>query len=110
MSKEITLESIHTLLSGFIVKQEAFNSKVDVNFASLDAKVVSLDTKVNSLDAKVNSLDAKVNFVQEELAEFRREEKANHNLSHRMIMQSFEAISDIRSELDTDNTKPWLKK
>lgn len=103
MSKEITLESIHTLLSGFIVKQEAFNSKVDVNFVSIDAKFVSLDTKVNSLDAKVNS-------VQEELAEFRREEKANHNLSHRMIMQSFEAISDIRSELDTDNTKPWLKK
>jgi hypothetical protein len=86
----ITLESIHALLSGFITKQTEFNATVDANFA-----------KQEIFNAKT---DANFASLREDMAEFRREEKANHNLSHRMIMQAFEAISDVRSELDTDNT------
>jgi hypothetical protein len=58
MSTPITLESIHTLLSDFISKQESFNSKQE------------------SFNKR----------LEDKLDDFKAEEKANHNLSHRMIM------------------------
>lgn len=75
MTTPITLESIYTLLSDFISKQESFNK-----------------------------------ILEDKLDDFKAEEKANHNLSHRMIMQSFEAISDIRADIDHSPTEPWLRK
>jgi hypothetical protein len=103
MSTPITLESIHTLLSGFIEKQTAFNATVDANFA----KQAEVNTRT---DANFAKADANFASLRDDMAEFRREEKANHNLSHRMIMQSFEAISDMQTELDRESVEPWLRK
>ncbi|MDD2693707.1 MAG: hypothetical protein PHY14_02140 [Candidatus Gracilibacteria bacterium] len=88
MKQEISLNSLYELLSNFIVKQEAFNAKQEVHNNKTDANFAS---------------------IREDLSDFRREEKANHNLSHRMIMQAFEGISDIRAELD-DEDAPWKPK
>jgi hypothetical protein len=103
MSTPITLESIHTLLSDFIGKQTEFNTTVDAKFEKVDANFARVDANFARVDANFASL-------RDDMAEFRREEKSNHNLSHRMIMQSFEAISDIRAELDTEPAEPWLRK
>ena len=89
MSQPVTLESIYHLLTGFIAKQETFNSKQEAFNSKQEAFNIRIENKIDS---------------------FQDEEKANHNLSHRMIMQAFEGISDIRKELDTKNTEPWLRK
>jgi hypothetical protein len=117
MITPITLESIYTLLSDFIskqtevnIRQESFNAKQE----SFNAKQESFNAKQESFNAKADanfsSLQEGLDSIKYDMAEFRREEKANHNLSHRMIMQSFEAISDIRSDLDRSPTEPWLRK
>lgn len=89
MEKNITLESLYELLSGFVIKQEAFNAKQEEHNLKTDTNFLSL---------------------REEFAEFRREEKANHNLSHRMIMQAFESINDVRTEILDDRDEPWKPK
>lgn len=73
-TKDITLQNIHTLLTDFIGKQEAFNSR-----------------------------------LEDKLDRFQEDEKANHNLSHRMIMQAYEYINDIKMEVE-DSRQPWMKK
>jgi hypothetical protein len=79
--KDITLQDIHALLTGFIGKQEAFNSKQEAFNSRLEDK----------------------------LDRFQEDEKANHNLSHRMIMQAYEYINDIKIETE-DSKQPWMKK
>jgi hypothetical protein len=87
-TKDITLQDIHTLLTGFIGKQEAFNSKQEA---------------FNSKQEAFNSR------LEDKLDRFQEDEKANHNLSHRMIMQAYEYINDIKMEAE-DSRQPWMKK
>jgi len=68
MKQEITLESLYNLLSGVITKQEAFNSKM-------------LEFKDNQ-ESFNSHLEDRLDSIQEE-------ERQNHNVTHRMIMQAF---------------------
>ncbi len=102
MKKEITLEALYELLVGFIAKQETFNAKQEV----FNSRQEMFNTRQ---EVHNNKTDNNFASIREDLAEFRREEKSNHNLSHRMIMQSFESISDIRAELDDENAS-WKPK
>ena len=101
MKQEITLESLYDLLFWFIQKQEIFNSKQEI----FNSKQEIFNSKQEVYNTKT---DANFASIREDLAEFRREEKWNHNLSHRMIMQAFEGISDLRADIDTDR-EPWKK-
>ncbi len=89
MAKEISIESLYVLLSGFITKQEAFITKQEA---------FNTQQEIHN-----NKTDNSFASIREDLRAFRQEEQANHNLSHRMITQAFEGISDIRSELDESN-------
>ena len=120
MKKDITLESLYELLLGFITKQEAFNTKQETfntKQEAFNSKQEAFNSKQEVFNSKQEVFNARQevhnnktdnNFaaIREDMAEFRREEKANHNLSHRMIMQAFEGISDIRSEIDNESA-PW---
>jgi flagellar hook-basal body complex protein FliE len=86
--KDITLQDIYTLLTGFIGKQGAFNSKQEA---------------FNSKQEAFNSR------LEDKLDRFQEDEKANHNLSHRMIMQSYEYINDIKTDMQ-ESKQSWMQK
>jgi predicted RNase H-like nuclease (RuvC/YqgF family) len=102
MKKEITLESLYDLLSGFISKQEAFNSKQE----AFNSKQEAFNSKQEAFNSKQESFNSR---LEDRLDRFQEEEKANHNLTHRMIGQAFEHISDIESHL-TDKNPKWNTK
>jgi hypothetical protein len=78
--KDTTLQDIYELLIGFIGKQESFNAKQE------------------SFNSRI---ETKIDRIQEE-------ETANHNLSHRMILQAYGYINDIKTTMDSEK-EPWLK-
>ena len=127
MKKEITLESIYELLTGFISRQESVNKELlefrdtqilsnsrQEGFNSKQEAFNSRQEGFNSKQETFNSRQESFNSKQEafntrledRLDQFQEEEKANHNLSHRMIGQAFEHISDIEMHLG-DRDKKW---
>lgn len=113
MKKEITLESIYELLTGFISRQESVNKEL-LEFRDTQILSNSRQEGFNSKQEAFNSRQEGFNSKQEafntrledRLDQFQEEEKANHNLSHRMIGQAFEHISDIEMHLG-DRDKKW---
>jgi len=107
--QDITLHDIHTLLSGFIQKQEDFNAKQE----SFNSKQESFNSKQEAFNAKQEAFNAKQESfnsrLEDKLDRFQEDEKANHNLSHRMIMQAYEYINDIKMD-NQDIKQPWMKK
>lgn len=88
MTQPITLESLYSLLSGFIQRQELFNSKQE-----------AFNTAQLGFNAR----------IEDKLDRYQEESRSNHHLSHKMILQAFEYISDIRRDID-ECTEPWRKK
>jgi uncharacterized protein YpmS len=109
MKTEITLKSIYTLLSGFISKQEVVNHEL-LQFKSqqeaFNSKQEGFNSRQETFSSKQESFNSR---IEDRLDRFQEEEKANHNLSHRMIMQSFEAIRDVRADIDAER-QPWKAK
>ena len=89
MTTEQKLDQMLSLLTGFIEKQEAFNSKQEA---------------FNSKQEWTNSrFEVSLDSIRRDLAEFRHEEELQHNMTHRLIMQAFEHITELRGK------EPWQK-
>jgi hypothetical protein len=96
MTTEEKLDNILSTLTGFIAKQEAFNSKQEA-FNSKQEAFNSKQEAFNSKQEGVNSrLEMSVDNLRRDMAEFRHQEELQHNATHRLIMQAFEHIAEIK--------------
>jgi vacuolar-type H+-ATPase subunit I/STV1 len=129
----VTLDSLYGLLSGFIHKQEAFNTKVEAfmeNQETFNTKIEAFVEKQEAFNSKQEAFNSKQEAFnsKQELCNARQElfntglearldtmqesNEQNHNLTHRMILQSYQYINDIREEMDDQDQKndPWIQK
>jgi hypothetical protein len=113
MSDNQQFDQILNILTGFIERQEAFNAKQE----AFNAKQEAFNAKQEAFNAKqelFNStqlwtnhrLEVSIDGLRRDLGEFRHQEELNHNATHRLIMQAFEHINDLKSDRDG---KTWVK-
>jgi len=88
MTTDQKLDQMLAILTGFIEKQEAFNTKQEA---------------FNSKQEGTNSrFELSLASIRQDLRELRHDEELQHNMTHRLIMQAFEHISELQKEKE-----PW---
>lgn len=92
MSDNQKFDQLLDILTSFIAKQEAFNVKQEAFNAKQEWTNIRLEVGIDG--------------VRRDLAEFRHQEELQHNATHRLIMQSFDHIAELKWEYDK---KPWEK-
>jgi hypothetical protein len=81
-------------ITAFVEKQEAFNTKQE----SFNTRQESFNTRQEWTNSRFEvSLDG----IRRDLAELRHDEEIQHNVTHRLIGQAFQHISDLQSK------QPW---
>lgn len=107
-SSPISLDQIHTLLSGFIEYQQAFNAKQEAfnakqeNFQAeqMAFNQIALE-RFNRLETGLESLEKRFDRSEEET-------HLQHGITHRLIMQAFEHITDLQAQTGITNTEPRM--
>jgi sensor c-di-GMP phosphodiesterase-like protein len=89
MTTEQKLDTILSTLTAYIEKQESFNGEM------IDFKNKQMITN--------DRLEDKVDSLRREMGEFRHQEELQHNATHRLIMQAFEHINEMKA------AHPWEK-
>ncbi len=94
-------------LTDFSVRQEVFNTKIEWKVDNLEKKVDNLEKKVDIIEWKVDNLEKRMTRVEwslEDIHDYQDQNNLQHNATHRLLMQAFEHISDMRGKKE-----PWQK-
>lgn len=117
MTTEQKLDQILSTLTGFIQMQERFNTnqlEFNTNQLEFNKKQEAFNkwqiefnewqTWFNQrIETSVKKLEVWLDALRQDFSEFKRQEELQHNVTHRLIMQAFEHISELQ------NKHPWEK-
>ena len=95
MTTDQKLDQMLAILTGFIEKQEAFNTKQE----AFNSKQEAFNSKQEGTNSR---FELSLASIRQDLRELRHDEELQHNMTHRLVMQAFEHISELQKEKE-----PW---